>query len=176
MVKTGTVYMGGEENGSDKRFEPPSTGDIEQQDPTQAINKMANEPNRVLMKVSGTFPFDFFPDDITVDMQKVQIHYRKGPFETYTFPIPHQKLLTVKVSNSLFFASIEFEVDGYETNPSPVNYIPKGKARDLKHLVIGINAALSEQIDILETHLPPEELCAKLISIGASSTVPHAYF
>ena len=169
-TKTGTVYMDGESDDSGKNSGFPAEGSIEQLDPTVAITKMAEEPNSILMEVSGTFPFDFFPDDITVDMQKVQIHYRKGPFETYTFPIPHQKLLTVKVSNSLFFASMEFEVDGYETNPEPVNYLSKGKAKDLKHLIIGINAAVSEHIDLLEAKLPPEELRAKLISIGASNT------
>lgn len=168
-TKSGTVYVGNNGEVSNERFDPLAAGNIQQKDPTSAIRRMAEEPNPVIMKVSGVFPFDFFPDDITVDMQKVQIHYRKGPFETYTFPIPHQKLLTVKVNNSLFFSTVEFEVDGYETNPDPVNYIPKEKAKELRRLLIGINAAMNEQIDILEAKLPPEELRAKLISIGATN-------
>src|SRR5687767_8473081 len=77
------------------------------------LDVLTTETESVIYQVASVFPFQLFPDKIIVDKNKVTI-VRKQLLYKRIFPILLEDIRTVKVTRGPFFASIEFEVSGYE--------------------------------------------------------------
>lgn len=116
------------------------------------------------MKISSVFPFDLFPDSIIVDQKKVDIIHRGFLAIRRVFTVFIEDIRTVRVSNGLIFASIRFELKGYEQNPDPVRFLKKQEANKLRNLIIGL--CTSEIEDIKIRKVPEKKAKKQLTKIG----------
>lgn len=149
----------------------------------QATSDLAAYTSQPIYTLSSVFPFDFFPDTITIDLKKIDISYGYFFLSRQNFSILISDLKTVRVNTGPFFATMYFEISGYETNPDAVTHLPKAKALRARSLIMGLLAFQSRQPNsfILESEnvdlrgLPPNELVNQLVKIGeeeASSVSP----
>lgn len=125
-------------------------------------NILQNAPN-VLIKIRAIWPFDFFPDSIVVDQNKVDIIYRYF-LEEGTFSVLIKNINSVHIHANVFFASLTFEVQGYETNPQPINFLNIEKAAKTRRIILGLIACDKQGVDI--SQIPAVELANKMEEIG----------
>lgn len=132
--------------------------------PVKRLEKLAENIQKPLMKVSSVFPFTLFPDSIVVDKKKIDIIHRDFLATRRVFTIFIEDVRTVKVSHGLLFACVRFEVKGFEQNPQPVRHLRKHEANNLRNLIIGLCASEIEDINI--NKVPAQKAKKQLRKIG----------
>lgn len=125
---------------------------------------------RVLFRAKGVFPFDFFPDEIVIDENKVDIIHGIFFYSRDVFSVPFSRITGAASTTGLFFGSIHLELDGYAKDPSPVTFLFNRDAAKARRIINGLVAANRQNIDL--SKLPLSELIHKIEEIGISST-PH---
>lgn len=131
----------------------------------QKLDNLLERSNRIIFSTRTVFPFDFFPDEVTIDETKIQIIKKTFFYTQQTFPILIEDIHNVTASSSLFFASVKFEVAGSEENPGDLTFLWNSDAYKIKRIVTGITAAIKEGVDL--SAIPTSELKQKLETIGA---------
>lgn len=128
------------------------------------LDELAYVDTTALFSCRAVFPFDLFPDTVTVDRNKVTISKKTFFFTRTTQSILIQDLMTVVVSESLLFATLEIVDRMYPQETIIVEYLPKESARRVRWLIEGLIVAQKQKIDL--SKIPREELLVKIEKIG----------
>lgn len=131
------------------------------------LNKLHKRAVNVLFKCKTVFPFDFFPDTLIIDHNKIDIIHKHFFFESQTVSISIQNINYVKVDSGILFSALKFKLIGLEQNPKPLNYLRKKDAITAQRLIFGLISAGKHHIDLSD--LPKEEIFDKLIEIGTAA-------
>ena len=81
-----------------------------------------------------------------------------------TYNILIEDLISVKLSTSLFFATMRFEIQGYEQNPAPIRYLSKQEAIKAHRLITGLITCKRNNINLKKMSF--EEINKKVYQIG----------
>lgn len=112
------------------------------------LDRLVKASKKVLYKCRSVFPFTFFPDTVVVDQNKIDIVYSTFFFSKSIFTLMIDDVRTVKVNIGPFFATMLFEVIGYEKNPQPVRFLPKKSALKMRRIIMGLTTAKRERIEL----------------------------
>lgn len=115
---------------------------------TQELRDLSEGADEVVFRANAFFPFQLFPDSITVDKNKIDIVYRQFFWTKRLFTILLDDLTTIKITTGPLFSTVYFEVRGYEVNPEPVTYLKKADAIRLRDIVIGLAKAKKENVNL----------------------------
>jgi hypothetical protein len=137
------------------------------------LDKLAKESSEILYEISSVFPFQIFPDKVTIDTNKVTIVH-KGLFFKNIFPILIGDIRTVKITRGLIFASLSFEVLGYEENPGTITHLWPETASKAEKIILGLLSTKREGLNI--SKIPKKELEKKVEKIGESTEKPEKLF
>ena len=158
MAATGTVYINSDSN--KEKHASPSKKEL------QKLDKLVDESNRIIYEVESAFPFQFFPDRLIIDENKITL-IRKHLLFKRVYPIPYDNIATVRVNRTIFFASLEFEVTRFTDPPNTLTHLIPSKAAKAKRYITGIMQAKKEGVDL--TKLTMEDLRIRLEKIGGSA-------
>jgi len=142
-----------------------------QQTPEQTLEKLEqvkNTENRTLYKAKTVFPFKFFPTEIIVTENSVDIVYSYFFFSTQTFPMLLKDIKNVQASSDIFFSALTFELAGYETNPEKIRFLHSGDAIKIKRIVTGLLVCRQKNIDL--STINALDVLDKIIEIGSANT------
>jgi hypothetical protein len=142
--------------------------DSSKQQEKEKLDKLVQSSKEVIYGISTVFPFNFFPDTITVVKEKVDITYGVFFSSKEVFSILTPDIRGVVIDHGLYFATLHFEVIGYERNPDPVKYLKVGEAVRMRRIILGLIACDKEKIDL--SHFSTKELRTKLEEIGMART------
>lgn len=130
----------------------------------EKVDKLVEKTQEPLMKVNTVFPFTLFVNSVVVDRAKVLIIYREFFYQRTEFPIYLADVKSVRVEAGPFFATLHFEISGYEKNPEPVYYLPRAKTLELREVLTGLVAANNAEAQTED--LEDSELFEKAKKIG----------
>lgn len=134
---------------------------------SQKFESLVEKSSRVLFRAKTVFPFDFFPDSVIIDENKVNIIH--GMFflsdEVQSILIHHIK--DVIVDSAVFFATLKILPDGYGENWVDVSYLWKNDATRARRIISGLLVGFKEGIDI--TQVETTNLEKKIEALGAVS-------
>lgn len=136
----------------------------------QRLDLVTRGAQEVLFSVQTVFPFKLFPDTVSVTKDKVEIVYSYFFFSKQVFSILLIELSTVEVETNPFFASMRFEVQGYEKNPEIVRFLPKDAALRLQSTIIGLMSAKKQGVQVEQ--IPREKLRPQAERIGSVQPDP----
>lgn len=129
-----------------------------------ALSRLETNTNRSLLSIKTVFPFDMLPNTITIDQNKVDIVIRNFLMAEEIHSLLITDIKTVTVSSSVLFASIFFELDGYEKNPPHIPYIWKREAIQAQSIIQGLITCSKEGVDI--SNFTIEQIKEALATIG----------
>lgn len=141
------------------------------QDTTSEMTKLeelSTSDHRALFVCRSCFPFDLFPDVITVDRNKITISQNFFFFTRSVQSIVITDLLTIIVDETLLFARLQIVDRLFHQDPIEVNTLLKSDARKLRWILEGLIIGKKEKIDF--TKISNEELLPKLQRIGMTKT------
>ncbi len=119
-----------------------------------------------LLAVRSVFPFDPFPAELIVDLNKVTIRDRMFFASAYTNTIAIQDIMMVKVAAGPFFATVQIVPRLLQEEPMEIHYVRVGEARKVRRLIGGLMVAHREKVDL--ERISREELLRDLDKLGAA--------
>ncbi len=134
------------------------------------LDLLVTKSHRRLIEVSTVFPFDFFPDTIRIDENKIDVIYRNFFSVKHIVPVLIGDIATVILSSGVVFASIHIQLNKPrppEMDPflsEPINYFWKKDAIKARRIILGLVVAKKEKVDISKISL--SELIPKIEEIG----------
>jgi hypothetical protein len=124
MTKSfGTVFT------SDKK-------DVDLAPKTDKLGVLADLAHQVLFEAKSVYPYELFPDKITICLNRITITYKK-PFSVDERPIPIEYLNTAHVTRGMFFASLSIETFGVE-RPNPIHHLKVDDARMARRYILAL--------------------------------------
>lgn len=148
------------------RREPPEEQHQEEETEIteeKKIDELVTKTSRVLFKTSGIFPFDFFPDELTIDENKVNIISR-GLIDENIFSIQIKDLADVSVQSVLIFASITISDLRIGHDPITVKWLDPDEAVKAKNILQGLILGREQNIDWAK--IKTDELVKKVEELG----------
>ncbi len=100
------------------------------------INKLKNKSKRTLLHIKGRFPFDFFPDEIIVDEEKITIYqsYFIKSFAVKTIIL--DEVEDVECEFTLFLGTLVLYIKG-EKDPLRIGALTVSDATKAKEIILG---------------------------------------
>lgn len=132
--------------------------------PSQRLDELLYKDRGRLYELSTVFPFDLFTDKIIISRTKVDLVYGVFFFSEHVISMLVKDLKNVKVTTGIFFASMSFELQGYEKNPPAIKFLQVHKAVRARRIIEGLIICETNKIDLKE--LPSSDLIAKLEDLG----------
>ena len=161
-------------DGGTKEKEQQADGDDskkqEQEEKKQTqkeVDILVSRADKILFTAKGLFPFDFFPNTITIDANKVNVIISTFFLTETITSILLKEIMDVRVETTLFLGKLIIDYGPHPLKISTV-YIPslrKSDALKAKEIIEGILVLYrSENIDT--TKLKPEETLEEVKEIG----------
>lgn len=112
------------------------------------IKELLKSAGRVLLKATTVFPFDFFPDQITIDECKVNIVFHSFFLSEDIHSIPIDMIRDIEVEAGPFFATLKIVPDGYPGQPLRIRLLKKKDAIRARKIIEGLIVAKRHGIDM----------------------------
>jgi hypothetical protein len=112
------------------------------------LKYMVEKSQTILMKASAIFPFDLFPDMITIDRQKLTIVHRTFFSQEQTVSVPLSDITNVQADVGPLFGSITVTSEHFMNNTQKINYLSRRDVLELQRVLQGMTMACKEGIDL----------------------------
>jgi hypothetical protein len=135
----------------------------------QQLNQIVNDSQDILVSIRTVFPFDLFPDVITVDRTQVTITHRRFFAMGGVTSIRIADILNVTADVGPFFGMLKISTRYFDPDrPYAVRWLWRDDALRLKSIIIGLVVATKEAIDA--SSVASSELVVKAAEVGGSTT------
>jgi len=118
---------------------------------TKKFEDLIDQSSTVLLRIRSVFPFDFFPDILTVEQTKVNVVSKIFFWSNEFHSFPISEIQDVIVSTNIFFASIRIVAQGFlggVTHPFTTNFLWKKDAIKARRIIMGLKVCKKESIDL----------------------------
>lgn len=133
---------------------------------SEKFETLVEKSAKTLLKIHTVFPFDFFPDTIIVDENKVNIIHREFFFSQDIQSILIHHVKDVVVETSLFFATLKILPDGYNENWVNIPYLKKNDGIRVRRIIAGLLVGFKEGLDM--SKVETSNLVGKIEAMGAA--------
>lgn len=113
----------------------------------EKLQKTAIGSHRILFKARSVFPFDFFPDEVVIDENKVDLVYGIFFYTRQVISVSINDLNGAMSVSNMLFGSLELEIRGYDRNPLPITYLWNHDAERARRIINGLVACVKQGVD-----------------------------
>jgi len=132
------------------------------------LKNLASNEEEVLFTFKGIFPFDFFPDVVTVYRNKISI-LSKTFFNlmAQTTNVPIENINYITLHTAFPFATLEISDRYFSEQPIFIRHLKRSEADQALRLIDGLRMVVQQKIDL--SKIPKEELLREAVRIGVAS-------
>ena len=134
----------------------------------QAVEDMVNNSNRILLKISSVFPWDFFPSSIIVEETRLTIIHRQL-FSSQVHSVDIKNISNIFIDNSILFSQLTIISDTFAENQIVVGRLWKKEAIFIRRIIEGLRMFVNKEIDT--TGYSKKELIDKLRELSTTEIV-----
>jgi hypothetical protein len=131
----------------------------------QKLDELVEKSNRVIFHTTTVWPFDFFPNDLTISENQVDISIKEFFFSGHIESVRVIDIAQVSVETSFLFATLTIEILKPQSNPMIIPYLTRADAIFARRIIYGLLSVAKEKIDTSSMDMPT--LVAKLEQIGS---------
>lgn len=135
-----------------------------QEDAVTKLEGVVEKSQNVLIKSSAVFPFDFFPDSITIDRQKLTVVHRNFFNVKQTVCVQHSDIKNIQADIGPFFGSLTVTSEHFINNIQTIKFLPKKEVLSIQQLIQGFIIAHNEGVDMADIN--DEKLVSLLNQLG----------
>lgn len=136
----------------------------EEEKQKQKFDQLVEKSRRILLKINSVFPFDFFPDEVTIDANQVMVINREFWGSERRHSIFIKNITDVFVDTGPFFATLKIVDRGYVENTIVVKFLKREEAKRARRIIQGLVIACSQDIDL--SKLDESDLLHKVELLG----------
>ncbi len=134
----------------------------------QAVEDMVSNSNRVLLKISSVFPWDFFPTSIIVEETRLTIIHRQL-FSSQVHSVDIKNISNIFIDSSILFSQLTIVSDTFAENQIIVDRLWKKEAIFVRRIMEGLRMFIDKDIDT--TGYSGNELINKLRELSTTKIV-----
>ena len=134
----------------------------------QAVEDMVNNSNRVLLKISSVFPWDFFPTSIIVEETRLTIIHRQL-FSSQVHSVDIKNISNVFIDNSILFSQLTIVSNTFAENQIVIDRLWKKDAILIRRIIEGLRMFVEKNVD--PTGYKRKELISKLKELSTTGIV-----
>lgn len=109
---------------------------------------LVRKSNRILASISThKFPFDLFPDTITIEEGRINVIIRNFIFSSQVYSIDLKNIANVIINTAPFFAQLVIVSKTFTENEIQINNLWINEAVYVRRLIEGLRIFDSKQID-----------------------------
>lgn len=138
------------------------------------LNALTYKTDTVIYRTQAVFPFDLFPDEIVIDLEKVSITFKQFFYSEQIYPVLINDIEGVVQESSYFFSTLKVQVSRLFEEPLTIRYLKNQDAYRVKTIIMGLVTCYKEGIDT--SKISHTDLLAKLEGIGATKPSPGSQF
>ncbi len=139
---------------NDEIFDVASEGLKEEIKHEQDFGNLVEKSDQVLIKIKAVFPFDFFPNEISVDVNKVNIVNNYFLSER-VHSVLIKDISDIYLDSGILFASLNIIDWGFNNNKSiTINYLKKDEASRVLKIIQGLMVSARQNIDLSKIDVP----------------------
>lgn len=141
----------------------------EKENVNRQVDEIIERKARPLFSMKAVFPFDFFPNEISIDMKQINFVIKEFFFSSRLHSIPIGNVMDVFIDIGPFFATLHVVDMSFVENKMAVSYLKRKDAVKARRIIQGLIALHLEDVDIAA--LNHKELVAKLEELGRAKEV-----
>lgn len=130
----------------------------------EKLEDAVEKAQKILIKSSAVFPFDLFPDSITVDRQKLTVVHRNFFTIKQTVSVQYCDIKNIQADTGPFLGSLTVTSEHFVNNTQTIKYLPRKEALAIQQLVQGFIIANNEEVDMSD--IADEKLVELLSELG----------
>lgn len=136
----------------------------------EMFDDVVKRSNMILFSAKATFPFDFFPNEIIIDVTKVTVISRQFFFSGQTSSVHIRDIMDVVVETGPLFSTLVIVDMGFTQNKLKIHYMKKQDAITAREIIEGLLAASKAGVDI--TKIRRVEILSRLKEISRAQETP----
>lgn len=136
----------------------------QEQEEGQKVVTVLEQAQNVLIESKAVFPFDLFPDSITIDRQKMTVIHRQFFGIRQSVSVSLSDIKNIQANLGPIFGSITVTAENFVNNTQTVNFLPKKDVAEIQKVIQGFIVAHKENLDT--TGMDDETLLQVLDSLG----------
>lgn len=122
----------------------------------QLMEDMLSHSSRLLFRAKAIFPFDFFPNELIIDLSKVTFIERAFFGTNNTNSVYIKDIANVGVETGPFLATFRVVDVSYNTEKHVIHYLKRKDAITAQEIVQGLVTASKEELDL--TKVTPSDV------------------
>ncbi len=134
----------------------------------QLVQELIKKSNRSIISISAIFPWDFFPNTISVEESRLTIVFHQF-LTSQTHSINIKDISNVFLEASPFFATLQIVSRTYVQNEITLSHLNPQKASKVKMIIEGLRTLSEHNIETSNYEIP--ELIAKIEEFHSNKTV-----
>lgn len=135
------------------------------------FSALLKRSEKELLKISSFFPFDLFPDEITIYEDRVNIVFRDFFFSRQIVTAAIKEIKDVVAEVSILFATLKITIDGYDYNPATVKYLKRSEAIRARRIIEGLTIVAKEEIDL--SKIERKDMAKALEDLGKAGEIEY---
>jgi len=171
LATTGStgVFLQSEANVTQRQKETQVVGQNRQQD-KKIVAGLVRKSNRILASISShKFPFDFFPNAITIEEGRITVITRNFFFSSQVHSVDIKDISNIFINLAPFFAQLVIVSKTFSKNEIKIRYLRKEEAIMARRLIEGLRVLKNNQVDT--SVYSKEELLIKLQELSTTEIV-----
>lgn len=128
------------------------------------LNDLIEGSDQVLYRTKNIFPFDFFPDEMVIDINKVSLISREFFQSERVVSIMLDDISDVYIDTSPFFSTVNIDSKSTPENKISFAYVKRDEAAKLRRILQGLVVSKKQTLDL--ANIPKEKLIPKLELLG----------
>ncbi len=138
----------------------------ESNEENRKLKTLVKTSHRVLLEIHSVFPFDLFPDKLTIDESKVNLTSSVFFYSGRVHSVMIKDISDVLVDSSLIFAILRIIDKGFVENSIELKLIKKSDALKARRIIQGLIMAKDADIDLAK--IEDENLVKTIEQLGTT--------
>lgn len=131
---------------------------------TDKLNNIYRKKTRILYRTSTVFPFDFFPDEIIIDLNKINIIHHDFLATENVYSALIRGLHNAEVAAGPFLATLTIYDSNFKMPSVVVRKLAKNDALKIRRILLGLILIYKQGFDPTDT--PSEDLIKVAEELG----------
>lgn len=129
------------------------------------LDDIVAQSDNVLFRAKSVFPFDLFPDELIVTVNKIDVVYN-DLFNRRLQPVYFQNISDVYVDNGILFSNLTIVDTGFIRNLVEFKYLRNRDALEALRIIQGLVVSMKQRVDITKIDSTPD-FVRKIKSVGS---------
>jgi hypothetical protein len=135
----------------------------------EKFEQLVDQSGKIILNVKTVWPFDLFPNEITIDLNKVNIYFKEFFWSGQLRSVPIEKISSVFAETGLFFGTLKITSEDFIENAVDIKYLWREDAIHARRIIQGLMSVAKQRIDL--TKISTHELPEKIAEIGRAGEV-----